>query len=87
MITSMGKQGRMRAYIYLSLFAIFLIMLDKSCREVRDAAKRQMKTQKKVAPTAPASSDPRQSPDFRQLLFPAITDRRVDNSSSDEDSP
>ncbi|KAM4092558.1 hypothetical protein ACJW30_06G048400 [Castanea mollissima] len=82
-----GKAGKDEGLRLFVIVRDFLIMLDKSCREVRDAAKRQMKTQKKEAPTAPASSDPRHSPDFRQLLFPAITDRRVDNSSSDEDSP
>lgn len=82
-----GKAGKDEGLRLFVIVRDFLIMLDKSCREVRDAAKRQMKTQKKEAPTAPASSDPRQSPGFHQLLFPAITDRRVDNSSSDEDSP
>ncbi|KAG6689522.1 hypothetical protein I3842_11G179700 [Carya illinoinensis] len=82
-----GKAGKDEG---LGLFVIvrdFLIMLDKACKDVRDAAKRRTITQKKEAPTVAASSDTRQPPDLHQRLFPAITDRRIDSSSSDDESP
>lgn len=76
----------------LRLFAIvrdFLIMLDKACKEMRDSPKRPSRTQKKEAPTVPSSSDPHQppSPYLRQRLFLAITDRLMDYSSSDDETP
>lgn len=82
-----GKAGKDEGLRLFIVVRDFLIMLDRVCREVRDAAKRPMKTQKREAPTVPSSSDPRQPPpDFHKLLFPAITDRRMDNSSSDDES-
>lgn len=74
----------------LRLFVIvrdFLIILDKVCKEVREAQKRSAKSTKKEASTASSPSDPRQqpSPDLRQRLFPAIAERRMDNSSSSSD--
>lgn len=80
-----GKDEGLRLFI---IVRDFLIILDKACREVRDSPKRPTKTQKKEAPSTPSASEPRQppSPDIRQRLFPAITDRRMDNSSSDDES-
>ncbi|KAI9090360.1 hypothetical protein K1719_028695 [Acacia pycnantha] len=61
---------------------------NKVCKEVTDAQKKQAKAQKQEAPKASSSSDVRSPPDFRQLLFPAIVDRRVkDDSSDDENEP
>ncbi|KAI3984443.1 hypothetical protein MKX01_034890, partial [Papaver californicum] len=61
----------------LHLFVIvrdFLIILDKVCNE---------------SPSAPPSTDlhPPASPDIRQRLFPAIVGWRMDDSSSDDESP
>ncbi|KAK9279164.1 hypothetical protein L1049_012841 [Liquidambar formosana] len=76
----------------LRLFAIvrdFLIMLDKACKEVRDSPKKPSRLQKKEAPIVPSSSDPHQppSPYLRQRLFLAITDRLMDYSSLDDETP
>ena len=80
-----GKDEGLRLFV---IVRDFLIMLDKACKQVRDAPKKP-RPQKKEVPTAQPSSDTRQpaSPDIRQKLFPAIVDRRMDYSSSDEESP
>lgn len=68
----------------LRLFAIvrdFLRMLDKACKEVRDAGMKRVRITKKEAP----SVSPQQSTDIRQRLFPAIIERRMDNNSSSDD--
>jgi hypothetical protein len=82
-----GKAGKDEGLRLFVIVRDFLIMLDKVCKQVRDTPKRPAKTQIKEAPTVAASSDTRQSPDLYQRLFPAITDRRIDNSSSDDESP
>ncbi|XVE80281.1 hypothetical protein DITRI_Ditri14bG0127600 [Diplodiscus trichospermus] len=75
----------------LRLFAIirdFLIILDKVCREIRDAPRKPVKTDKSQVSNASSSSEPRlepPSPDPRQKLFPAIAERRIDGSSSSSD--
>lgn len=75
----------------LRLFVVvrdFLIMLDKVCKEVRDAQKKPAKPIKQETSRGLSSSDTRPSPsDFRQRLFPAIAERRIDDDSSDEESP
>ncbi|GFP86378.1 formin-like protein 5, partial [Phtheirospermum japonicum] len=73
----------------LRLFAVvrdFLIILDKVCREVKNMP-HKFRTAKKED-TVAAPPDPRQAApaDPRQRLFPAITDRRMDSSSSDDES-
>ncbi|TQD95780.1 hypothetical protein C1H46_018619 [Malus baccata] len=88
-----GKDEGLRLFI---IVRDFLIMLDKVCREVRLAPKKSTKVQKKETPssdprqpsTMPSASDLRQppSPDLHKRLFPAIQDRRMDNSSSDDES-
>lgn len=145
-----GKDEGLRLFV---IVRDFLIMLDKTCREVKDAQKKQAKGHRKVAsssdiqhpiqhpistpvspdtnhpPSTPVSSDINQPPptpvssdvkhppppptpvssnikypppppppvvsnthpppssDFNQLIFPAITDRRMGSSSSDDESP
>ncbi|KAI3849004.1 hypothetical protein MKX03_011447 [Papaver bracteatum] len=77
----------------LHLFVIvrdFLIILDKVCNEVRQSIKTPATTSKiKESPSAPPPTDlhPPASPDIRQRLFPAIVGRRMDDSSSDDESP
>ncbi|KAJ8622239.1 hypothetical protein MRB53_030768 [Persea americana] len=59
----------------------FLGMLDKACKEVREASRKAPKAPRtREATTVPPAPDP------RQLLFPAIKDRRIDSSSSDDES-
>ncbi|PON55941.1 Formin, FH2 domain containing protein [Trema orientale] len=90
-----GNAGKDEGLRLFTIVRDFLIMVDKACREVREAPKKPAKVPKKEAsssdprqPTTPSSSDPHQSPlDLRQRLFPAITDRRMENDSSDEESP
>ena len=82
-----GKAGKDEGLRLFVIVRDFLIMLDKACKQVRDTPKRPAKTQIKEAPTVAASSDTRHPPDLYQRLFPAITDRRIDSSSSDDEGP
>lgn len=75
----------------LHLFVIvrdFLIILDKVCNEVRQSIKTTT-SKIKESPSAPPPTDlhPPASPDIRQRPFPAIVGRRMDDSSSDDESP
>ncbi|KAM6580415.1 hypothetical protein CsatA_004189 [Cannabis sativa] len=89
-----GNAGKDEGLRLFTVVRDFLIMVDKACKEVREMPKRPAKVQKKETsttdpqqPATSSSSEPRKSPlDLRQRLFPAITDRRVENDSSDEDS-
>ncbi|XVE50509.1 hypothetical protein DITRI_Ditri01bG0167900 [Diplodiscus trichospermus] len=76
----------------LRLFVIvrdFLIILDKVCKEVKDAPRKPAQTHKRQESNASSSSETRfepPSPDPRQKLFPAIAERRMDDSSSSSSS-
>ncbi|KAL1206516.1 Formin-like protein 5 [Cardamine amara subsp. amara] len=83
-----GKAGKDEGLRLFVIVRDFLIILDKSCKEVREARGRPIKMARKQGSTASAASEtPRQPPsvDPRQKLFPAITDRRMEQSSSDSD--
>ncbi|XVF66950.1 hypothetical protein PTKIN_Ptkin10aG0080900 [Pterospermum kingtungense] len=81
----------------LRLFAIvreFLIMLDKACKEVRDTRAKPLRNSRKEGASVPACQENQQpsslenqhSSSIHKRLFPAISDRRVDSSSSDDES-
>ncbi|XWS63335.1 hypothetical protein CRYUN_Cryun06bG0086400 [Craigia yunnanensis] len=90
-----GQAGRNEG---LRLFAIvrdFLIMLDKACKEVRDTRAKPVRNSRKEGESVSASLENRQpsssenqqpSSDISKRLFPAISDRRMDSSSSDDES-
>ena len=90
-----GQAGRNEG---LRLFAIvrdFLIMLDKACKEVKDTRAKPLKNSRKEGASVSASPENRQpsylenqqpASDIRKRLFPAISDRRMDSSSSDDES-
>lgn len=83
----------------LRLFVIvrnFVIMLDKTCKEVKESITRSTRIARHpaVPPSPdgphhlfPAAESPEKSPspDMHQRLFPAIKDRRIDHSSSDDE--
>ncbi|XP_061369512.1 formin-like protein 3 [Gastrolobium bilobum] len=83
-----GKDEGLRLFLTVR---DFLIILDKVCKEVKDTTiKSSAKglSCKKEAPSVPSSPDTRQhSPpsDLHRRLFPAIAERRVDYSSSDDE--
>ncbi|KAJ6753627.1 FORMIN-LIKE PROTEIN 3 [Salix purpurea] len=79
-----GKDEGLRLFV---IVRDFLIILDKVCKEVGEAQKRLAKTQKKEAYTVSSPSNQRQqpSPGLRQRLFPAIAERRTEDSGSSSD--
>ncbi|KAG9147334.1 hypothetical protein Leryth_025199 [Lithospermum erythrorhizon] len=81
-----GKDEGLRIFIVVR---DFLLILDKVCREVKNVPRKSFAIPKKedlaATPHQPPP-DPRQpTPDPRQRLFPAIRERQIDNSSSDDE--
>lgn len=81
-----GKDEGLRLFL---IVRDFLIILDKVCKQVTDTTMKSAKASyKKETPSMPSSPDTRHhSPtsDLHRQLFPAIAERRVDYSSSDDD--
>ncbi|KAJ9153706.1 hypothetical protein P3X46_027120 [Hevea brasiliensis] len=80
-----GKDEGLRLFV---IVRDFLIILDKVCKQVGEAQKRSEKLLKKESSTASSNSSTSQqpSPDFRTRLFPAIQERKIENSSSDDEN-
>lgn len=83
-----GHSGKEEGLRLFTIVRDFLIVLDKTCKQVKEAAEaaaKQAKNSKKE--TATSSATYKQNSDLRQRLFPAIAERRIgdDSSSSDED--
>ncbi|CAF1699042.1 BnaC03g14460D [Brassica napus] len=76
-----GKAGKDEGLRLFVIVRDFLIILDKSCKEVREAKGKQVKMARKQGSTASSASVASEIPrapslDPREKLFPAITERR-----------
>ncbi|TKY66935.1 Formin protein 5 [Spatholobus suberectus] len=91
-----GNAGRDEGLRLFLIVRDFLIILDKVCREVRDTTVKLAKASSNSKKEATSSVSPPDSPgqhsqpppppsDLHRRLFPAIAERRVDYSSSDDD--
>ncbi|XP_024029986.1 formin-like protein 3 [Morus notabilis] len=82
-----GKDEGLRLFV---IVRDFLIMLDKVCREeVKCSAAKPMRnsnSNKEASSVSAAPENLQSLSDVRQRLFPAISERRMVDSSSDEES-
>ncbi|KAJ8568795.1 hypothetical protein K7X08_032426 [Anisodus acutangulus] len=82
-----GNAGKDEGLRLFSVVSDFLIMLDKACTVVRKSTKLAVNTPRKGTLTSPSQeSVPESLPDIRQRLFPAIQERQMHDSSSDDES-
>ncbi|CAN4104832.1 unnamed protein product [Withania somnifera] len=83
-----GNAGKDEGLRLFSIVSDFLIMLDKACTVVRDSTKFIVKTPRKGTLTTSPSQEscPASSPDMHKQPFPAIQERQMRNSSSEDES-
>uniref|UniRef100_A0A3Q7HEN1 Formin-like protein n=1 Tax=Solanum lycopersicum TaxID=4081 RepID=A0A3Q7HEN1_SOLLC len=82
-----GNSGKDEGLRLFSVVSDFLIMLDKACTVVRNSTKLPVKIPKKGTLTSPSQeSCPESLQDIRKQLFPAIQERQMHYSSSDDES-
>ncbi|XP_028761626.1 formin-like protein 3 [Neltuma alba] len=81
-----GTAGRDEGLRLFVVVRDFLIMLDKACKEVQDTNMKSAKASKKESPTVSSVPETRQPHDIHRRLFPAIAERRMGFSDSDDES-
>ncbi|KAJ8763730.1 hypothetical protein K2173_003512 [Erythroxylum novogranatense] len=83
-----GQAGREEGLRLFTIVRDFLVMLDKVCKEVREQrAAKPSKAFRQEAPASSATSKENNQSDLHlQQLFPSTAGRRIDHSSSDEES-
>ncbi|XP_019437134.1 PREDICTED: formin-like protein 5 [Lupinus angustifolius] len=85
-----GNSGRDEGLRLFVIVRDFLIMLDRVCKEIRIVPRKpSVKHVKQETSSSRVSSSENRppTPDIRQRIFPAVVDRRMDDFSSDDDSP
>ncbi|XP_072955625.1 formin-like protein 11 [Typha angustifolia] len=75
-----GNAGKDEGFRLFAIVRDFLAMLDKACKQVRESKKKVSKVPRSRETSTSSLPDP------REHLFPAIRDRRVESSSSDDES-
>ncbi|KAK4486862.1 hypothetical protein RD792_006170, partial [Penstemon davidsonii] len=85
-----GRGGKDEASRLFVIVRDFLLMLDKSCKEVLNSTKlfpsRIPKKEAATASSSPSQESRDESPlDYRQRLFPAIRERQMDDDFSSDD--
>lgn len=82
-----GKAGKDEGLRLFVIVRDFLVMLDKVCKEVKDTTMKAGKGGflKKESQSSPETRPQQSHSDMRRRLFPAIAERRVHDSSSDDD--
>ncbi|CAM8879430.1 unnamed protein product [Rhodiola kirilowii] len=88
-----GSTGKDEGLHLFGIVRDFLIMVDKVCKEVKSSHSKPVHTTKAVSVSSGSSitsdqtqQEPAAILDMRQRLFPAIADRRIDTSSSDDEA-
>ncbi|XP_050368199.1 formin-like protein 5 [Argentina anserina] len=96
-----GKDEGLHLFVIVRDFLIILDRVCKEVRLIPSKSTKVQRKEAppsdpRQPPTTPSASDPRTPttpsaldpfPDLHQRLFPAIKDRRIDNSSSDDEDP
>ncbi|XP_061341824.1 formin-like protein 5 [Gastrolobium bilobum] len=86
-----GNSGRDEGLRLFVIVRDFLIMVDKICKEIKNAPKKPAPAknvkQNTSSSRGSSTSETRPPPNFRQQLFPPVADRGVDDFSSDDESP